>query len=50
VFGILAAICIVLGFVTGLSDTDLGLGALTWFAAAIAFNTLSLKVPKFKRV
>jgi uncharacterized membrane protein YiaA len=49
VFGILALICIIFGFVTGLFDADLQLRALEWFVAAIAFNTLSVVIPRFKR-
>ena len=49
-FGILAIVCIILGFVAGLFDTDVGMEAVAWFAAAIAFNTLGAKFPKFKRV
>jgi hypothetical protein len=49
VLSILAIICMVLGFVTGLFDADAGMGPVAWFAAAIAFNTLGAKVPKFLR-
>jgi len=49
VFGILAIVCIIVGFVTGLFDARLGLGALEWFVAAIAFNTLKWTTPKFMR-
>jgi hypothetical protein len=50
VFGILAIICIILGFATGLFDADVKMETVAWFAAAIAFNTLGAKFPKFKRV
>ena len=37
---ILALACIVLGFVSALIDERLLIPVITWFIAAIAFNTL----------
>lgn len=39
---ILAIICIILGFVAGLTDADVIFNALTWFVLAIAFEWLAL--------
>lgn len=45
-FGVLALLCIMLGFVGAIIDEMILLGALEWFVAAIAFNTLTVAVPK----
>lgn len=39
---ILALICIILGFVAGLTNADLIFNSLTWFVLAIAFEWLPL--------
>jgi len=47
-FGLLALICIILGFIVGAFDVKLLFDPLSWFVAAIAFNTLSVAIPTFK--
>jgi type IV secretory pathway TrbD component len=39
-FGLLGLLCIILGFVAAIIEERILFGALTWFVAAIAFNTL----------
>jgi hypothetical protein len=39
-FALLGLLCIILGFVSAIIDERILFGALTWFVAAIAFNTL----------
>jgi uncharacterized membrane protein YfcA len=39
-FGLLGLLCIILGFVSAIIDERILFDALTWFVAAIAFNTL----------
>jgi hypothetical protein len=48
-FGILALLCIIIGFVVGGFDIKFVVPALEWFVAAIAFNTLTVVVPQFQR-
>lgn len=48
-FGILALICIILGFIVGVADVKLVFDSLSWFVAAIAFNTLDVAIPTFTR-
>jgi hypothetical protein len=45
VFGILALICIILGFVAAVAKVDILFAPLVWFIAAIAFNTLTVAIP-----
>jgi len=49
VFGLLALICIILGFIVGLKEEKFVFDALTWFVAAIAFNTLTVVLPSFSK-
>jgi hypothetical protein len=50
VFNLLGLLCIIIGFVAAIIDERILFGALTWFIAAIAFNTLgSVAVPFFAR-
>ena len=46
-FGMLALACIIVGFVVGALEVKVAFDALTWFVAAIAFNTLSVVAPSF---
>lgn len=48
-FGLLALLCIIIGFVVGGFDIKFVVPSLEWFVAAIAFNTLSVVVPKFQK-
>lgn len=48
-FGFLALVCIVIGFVVGGFDIKFVVPALEWFVAAIAFNTLEVVIPKFQK-
>lgn len=48
-FGLLALICIILGFIVGIFDVKIVFEPLSWFVAAIAFNTLEVVVPGFVR-
>jgi type IV secretory pathway TrbD component len=50
VFKLIGLLCIIIGFVAAIIDEKILFGALTWFIAAIAFNTLgSVSVPFFNR-
>lgn len=45
-FGILALLCIVLGFVVGITDADIVFAPTVWFIAAIAFALLGpIEIP-----
>jgi type IV secretory pathway TrbD component len=45
-FSLLGLLCIIIGFVVAIIDERILFGALTWFIAAIAFNTIgSVAVP-----
>jgi hypothetical protein len=46
-FGLAALVCIVLGFIVGIAEVKIVFAPLAWFVAALAFNTLSVAVPKF---
>lgn len=48
-FGILALICIIIGFIVGIFDVHIVFEPLSWFVAAIAFNTLNVAIPTLKR-
>lgn len=39
-FGLLGLLCIIIGFVVAIIDERILFDALTWFIAAIAFNTV----------
>jgi hypothetical protein len=39
-FKLLGLLCIIVGFITAVIDERILFGPLTWFIAAIAFNTL----------
>lgn len=39
-FNLLGLLCIIIGFVAAVIDERILFGPLTWFIAAIAFNTL----------
>jgi hypothetical protein len=45
-FGVLAFLCIIIGFVVGGFDLKFIVGPLEWFVAAIAFSVLTVEVPK----
>jgi hypothetical protein len=47
---LLGLLCIIVGFITAIIDERILFGPLTWFIAAIAFNTLGdVAVPFFAR-
>jgi hypothetical protein len=47
-FNLLGLLCIIIGFIAAIVDERILFGALTWFIAAIAFNTLGkVGVPFF---
>lgn len=49
-FNLLGLLCIIIGFVAAIIDERILFGPLTWFIAAIAFNTLgSVAFPFFAR-
>lgn len=49
-FNLLGLLCIIIGFVAAIIDEQILFGALNWFIAAIAFNTMgSVGVPFFAR-
>jgi hypothetical protein len=49
-FSLLGLLCIIIGFVTAIIDERILFGPLTWFAAAIAFNTIgNISAPFFAR-
>jgi hypothetical protein len=49
-FSLLGLLCIIIGFVAGIIDERILFGPLTWFAAAIAFNTIgNVAAPFFGR-
>lgn len=48
-FSLLALLCIIIGFVAGIIDDRILFGAITWFVAAIAFNTLGNVAVPFTR-
>lgn len=49
-FSLLGLLCIIIGFVVAIIDQHVLFGALTWFIAAIAFNTLgNVGLPFFGR-
>jgi hypothetical protein len=39
-FGVLGLLCIIVGFVAAIIDEKILFGPLSWFIAAIAFNTI----------
>jgi hypothetical protein len=48
-FSLLGLLCIIIGFVAAIVDERILFGALTWFIAAIAFNTLGNVAVPFTR-
>jgi 4-amino-4-deoxy-L-arabinose transferase-like glycosyltransferase len=48
-FTLLALLCIIIGFVAGIIDDRILFGVITWFVAAIAFNTLGNVAVPFTR-
>jgi hypothetical protein len=48
-FSLLGLLCIIIGFVAAIIDERILFGALTWFIAAIAFNTLGNVAVPFTR-
>jgi hypothetical protein len=46
-FGLLALICIILGFVVAIFDANILFQPIIWFVAAIALNTLDLPLSSF---
>lgn len=49
-FSLLGLLCIIIGFVVAIIDERILFGALTWFAAAIAFNTIgNVNLPFVRR-
>jgi len=49
IVSVLAVACIVIGFGVGFGVWKVAFGALEWFVAAIALNTLTLpKMPRMK--
>jgi hypothetical protein len=50
VFKLLGLLCVIVGFIAAIIDQRILFGPLTWFLAAIAFNTLgSVALPSFGR-
>jgi hypothetical protein len=39
-FGVLGLLCIIIGFVVAIIEEKILFGPLSWFIAAIAFNTI----------
>jgi hypothetical protein len=47
-FGVLGLLCIIVGFVVAIIEEKILFGPLSWFIAAIAFNTIG-SIPFFAR-